>query len=213
MGSWSRFGHVLDSRAGGWRLSTRYVVRLAGVEPATLGLEVRCSIQLSYRRVRHLAYNSDGQLLRFPAPFRSGRRHQPLDCGVAVLRSKVGIAWVSDVAAGCRRRVHEQDAAGVAAGALPGMRDAREERAGAGPADVDLIADLEGDLAGSTRRPRRCRGADGTCSWCRASHSSQACTPSMPSSLRASAAGPRDTDAPRLSGVRGGACRTAGRPV
>src|SRR5438876_8513970 len=27
------------------------VVRLAGIEPATLGLEVRCSIQLSYRRV------------------------------------------------------------------------------------------------------------------------------------------------------------------
>lgn len=27
-----------------------FVVRLAGVEPATLGLEVRCSIQLSYRR-------------------------------------------------------------------------------------------------------------------------------------------------------------------
>src|SRR5947209_6491919 len=34
------------------------VVRLAGVEPATLGLEVRCSIQLSYRRVRHLGYTS-----------------------------------------------------------------------------------------------------------------------------------------------------------
>ena len=32
------------------------VVRLAGVEPATLGLEVRCSIQLSYRRVRELRY-------------------------------------------------------------------------------------------------------------------------------------------------------------
>ena len=35
------------------------VVRLAGVEPATLGLEVRCSIQLSYRRVRHLRYTND----------------------------------------------------------------------------------------------------------------------------------------------------------
>jgi hypothetical protein len=34
------------------------VVRLAGVEPATLGLEVRCSIQLSYRRVRHLRYTN-----------------------------------------------------------------------------------------------------------------------------------------------------------
>src|SRR6267142_6697325 len=54
-----------------------------------------------------------------------------------------------DVAAGCGRGVHEQDAAGFAAGALPGMWDvAREERAGAGPADGDLVADLEGDLAG-----------------------------------------------------------------
>ena len=27
------------------------MVRLAGLEPATYGLEVRCSIQLSYRRL------------------------------------------------------------------------------------------------------------------------------------------------------------------
>jgi hypothetical protein len=27
------------------------MVRLAGFEPATYGLEVRCSIQLSYRRI------------------------------------------------------------------------------------------------------------------------------------------------------------------
>ena len=27
------------------------LVRLAGLEPATCGLEVRCSIQLSYRRI------------------------------------------------------------------------------------------------------------------------------------------------------------------
>src|ERR1700730_18363109 len=53
-----------------------------------------------------------------------------------------------DVAAGGGRRVHEQDAAGLAAGALPGMRDvAREERAGAGTSDGNLVADLEGDLA------------------------------------------------------------------
>ncbi len=28
-----------------------FMVRLAGFEPATYGLEVRCSIQLSYRRI------------------------------------------------------------------------------------------------------------------------------------------------------------------
>src|SRR3989441_5516745 len=33
-----------------------FLVRLAGVEPATLGLEVRCSILLSYRRIRDLRY-------------------------------------------------------------------------------------------------------------------------------------------------------------
>jgi hypothetical protein len=41
------------------RRTVTRVVRLAGVEPATLGLEVRCSIQLSYRRVRHLRYITD----------------------------------------------------------------------------------------------------------------------------------------------------------
>ena len=38
---------------GGKHQGTAYVqslARLAGFEPATLGLEVRCSIQLSYRR-------------------------------------------------------------------------------------------------------------------------------------------------------------------
>src|SRR5881628_2835392 len=56
---------------------------------------------------------------------------------------------VLDVAAGGGRGVHEQDAAGFAASALPSMRDvAREERAGAGPADGNLVADLKGDLAG-----------------------------------------------------------------
>src|SRR5438128_881398 len=72
---------------------------------------------------------------------------------VAELVAFVVVGWavvqeLLDVAAGCGRGVHEQDAAGFAAGALPGMRDvAREERAGAGPADGDLVADLEGDLA------------------------------------------------------------------
>jgi hypothetical protein len=34
------------------------MVRLAGIEPATLGLEGRCSILLSYRRVKHSRYTS-----------------------------------------------------------------------------------------------------------------------------------------------------------
>ena len=33
-----------------WEKSPGSVVRLAGFEPAAYGLEVRCSIQLSYRR-------------------------------------------------------------------------------------------------------------------------------------------------------------------
>src|SRR5512138_1365130 len=40
--------------------------RLAGFEPATHGLEVRCSIQLSYRR--------SGQVAMQGGPLRSGRR-------------------------------------------------------------------------------------------------------------------------------------------
>src|SRR3989441_9705773 len=34
------------------------LVRLAGVEPATLGLEVRRSVRLSYRRIRYLRYTN-----------------------------------------------------------------------------------------------------------------------------------------------------------
>ena len=34
------------------------MVRLEGIEPPTLGLEVRRSIQLSYRRIAHLRYTA-----------------------------------------------------------------------------------------------------------------------------------------------------------
>ena len=36
------------------------MVRLAGIEPATLGLEVRRSVQLSYRRIREYDTPDDG---------------------------------------------------------------------------------------------------------------------------------------------------------
>ena len=55
-----------------------------------------------------------------------------------------------DIAAGHRRRVEEHNAGGVAAGVLPGVRHcARHERTGSGPADGDLVADLERHLAGN----------------------------------------------------------------
>ena len=44
---------VFGPKKGLWlecRNPLRLMVRLAGFEPATYGLEVRCSIQLSYRR-------------------------------------------------------------------------------------------------------------------------------------------------------------------
>src|SRR5206468_4940279 len=54
-----------------------------------------------------------------------------------------------DVAAGGGRGVEKQDSAGFAAGVLPSMPNvAREECAGAGAADGNLVADLKGDLAG-----------------------------------------------------------------
>ncbi len=46
-------GRLLTARAGrlGNPWGANSMVRLAGFEPATYGLEVRCSIQLSYRRI------------------------------------------------------------------------------------------------------------------------------------------------------------------
>src|SRR5881397_3921423 len=54
-----------------------------------------------------------------------------------------------DVAARGGRGVEKQHAAGFAAGVLPSMRDVtREERAGSGPADGNIVADPKADLAG-----------------------------------------------------------------
>src|SRR6266566_1782150 len=53
------------------------------------------------------------------------------------------------VTAGGGRGVEKQDSAGFAAGVLPSVPNvAREECAGAGAADGNLVADLKGDLAG-----------------------------------------------------------------
>src|SRR5262245_25330372 len=58
-----------------------------------------------------------------------------------------------DIAARASRGVEEHDAAGLAAAVLPSVRDvARKEGAGAETTDADLVADLEGDLAGEHPR-------------------------------------------------------------
>ena len=69
------------------------LVRLAGVEPATLGLEVRCSIQLSYRRVRHLRYTERraGGSGLVTGQFWGSLRHQPLDSLVEAIWCEVGV--------------------------------------------------------------------------------------------------------------------------
>ncbi len=44
------------------------MARLAGVEPATYGLEVRCSIQLSYKRIKRVSENWSGKRDSNPRP-------------------------------------------------------------------------------------------------------------------------------------------------
>jgi len=85
---------------GHWQPATVLLVGAAGIEPATTGLEIRCSIQLSYAPVSKI-YHSCGwsimrcrglapQLpvdLRFPIPARLYR----LDAGLG-LRADVSDA-------------------------------------------------------------------------------------------------------------------------
>jgi hypothetical protein len=62
---------------------------------------------------------------------------------------RAALRMILKEAAGGGLGVEKQRAGGFAAGVLPGMRDvARHERAGAEPADGDLVGDLKGDLAG-----------------------------------------------------------------
>src|SRR6267378_108771 len=70
------------------------MVRPAGIEPATLGLEVRCSVQLSYGRLRHLPYIGTRTTERglLPGYFRGLSEHKPLDCRVKMLRGEVAVA-------------------------------------------------------------------------------------------------------------------------
>ena len=71
------------------------------------------------------------------------------DSDKLVVRRRNGVPrQLLEQAPGPARRVKEQHASALGAGALPGMRDATgHEGAGSRPADGELIADLERDLA------------------------------------------------------------------
>jgi hypothetical protein len=75
----SRRAGVSPEREGNARQG---MARLEGFEPPTLGLEGRCSIQLSYRRIRYLRYTGRARPARlevfskFRRPY--GSRDQPL---------------------------------------------------------------------------------------------------------------------------------------
>src|SRR5262249_34677305 len=134
---------------------------------------VACSLSSSWRRARHRtraiprAHESPCATSRTPCSRAGTRRLSAADpservwtddfpaVALAECPALVGIhrartiQELLDVAAGASGGVEKQDSAGFAAGVPPGVRDVvREERAGTGATDGDLVADLEGDLAG-----------------------------------------------------------------
>src|SRR5262249_32824931 len=115
------------------------------------------SVRLRTLATTYLPRISDDAMARLPSgggsdSKRVGAHHFPVVALAAFLladRAAGTLQKLLDVVAGAGRRIEKQDAAGLGAGALPGMRDvAREERAGARPADGHLIADPERDLTG-----------------------------------------------------------------
>jgi hypothetical protein len=80
------------------------MARLEGFEPPTPGLEGRCSIQLSYRRVRHLRYTSGSRLIRLEVFLKcrnasggsAGARNEPLDGLPKMGRGQVRVSLAED---------------------------------------------------------------------------------------------------------------------
>ena len=70
-------------RVGG---AGRYVVRLEGIEPPTLGLEVRRSIQLSYRRIKDLPSTGGDSTTRCADVVLKSRE-------ATASRSRSGLRW------------------------------------------------------------------------------------------------------------------------
>jgi hypothetical protein len=75
------------------------MVRLAGLEPATPGLEGRCSIRLSYRRLTNTGKNGRGREIRtpdrsvrsrvlYPAELRALEKQRIILLGLANVNSK-----------------------------------------------------------------------------------------------------------------------------
>jgi RNA polymerase sigma-32 factor len=87
------------------------MVRLAGLEPATYGLEVRCSIQLSYRRIefdRSIAYVTE--IVHINRPFGDyprGAANACLESDIKFFSGRSGIDFISIVVERSLKNIQE----------------------------------------------------------------------------------------------------------